>query len=148
MSNTLFDEKGHLTEVTLRALKCGLLEGNELAIVSEHICSCESCSSAFANSFKDDELAKAPLGFEEEIQCKLKKKKDIEFMFYSLRVTIAASIALVFVFSNTLNLAANTKVGSIKAPNLSIVNSINTDINNFSEKIINLEVFNNEKEKK
>ena len=154
MSSILFNENGHLTEILLKALKSGLLKDNELILVSEHICTCERCAGTFADSFNDNELAKAPLGFEEEIQSKIKNKKEnnIQLAFYSLRVVIAACMALVFVFSNTLNYAANIKVNSIKPPNLNITNSINTvintDINNFSRKIINMEVFNNEKEKK
>jgi len=150
VSNTLFNENGHLTEITIKELKGGLLENNELILVSEHICDCESCAVIFGDSFNGNELAEAPLGFEEEIKNKIKKKKesDLQFLFYSLRVSIAACIALIFVFSNTLDFVANTKVKTINPPNLSIVNSINTDINNFSRKIINLEVFSNEKEKK
>lgn len=53
------------------------------------------------------------------------------------------------VFSNTLNFIVNTKkVVGIAPPNLSIVNSINTNISNFSQKIINMEGFNNENEKR
>ena len=151
MSSMLFNENdGHLTETILKALKSASLDNNELILVSEHICNCERCANTFADSFNDDELAEAPLGFEEEIQRKIKRKKerDIQFLFYSLRVTIAACMALVFVFSNTLNFATSTKVMSINPPNLSIMNSINADINSFSQKIINMEVFNNEKEKK
>ena len=148
MSNILFNENEHLNEMTLIELKNGLLEDKELILVSEHICNCERCAVNLADILEGNELAEAPAGFEEEIQSKIKKKKDTQFIFYSLRVTIAACMALVFVFSNTLNFAANTKVESIKPLNLSVVNSINTGLNNFSQKIINMEVFNNEKEKK
>ena len=150
VSNKLFDKNGHLTDITIEALKNGLLEDNKLILVSDHICNCENCASTFADSFNDNELAEAPLGFEEEIQGKIKNKKnsDLQFLFYSLRVSIAACIALVFVFSNTLNFAANTKVTQIESPNLSVVNSINADISKFSQKIIDMEVFKNEKETK
>ena len=148
VSNILFNENGHLTDIVFETLKEGLLDGNELILVSEHICDCESCAGVFADGFNDNELAEAPLGFQEEVQSKIKKKKDAQFIFYSLRVAIAACMALVFVFSNTLNYAANTKVSKMNPPNLSIVNSINSDLSNFSQKIINMEVFNNEKEKK
>lgn len=152
MSNALFNEKDHLTKISLKAIKDGSLNDNELSLVLEHICYCEICAEAFANCFNDDELIDAPLGFEEEIQFKIKKKKekDTQFLFYSLRVAIATSIALMIVFSNTLNFVANTQIKAsyIAPPNLSIVNSINTELNNFSQKIIHTEVFNNEKKKK
>lgn len=150
VSNILFDENGHLTEILLKALKSGLLKDNDLISVSEHICNCEACANTFAESFNSNELSEAPLGFEEEIIGKIKKKRenDTQLVFYSLRVAIAACIALFFVFSNTLNFVVNTNARSINPPNLSIVNSINSDLNNFSQKIISMEVFNNEKEKK
>ena len=71
-------------------------------------------------------------------------------MFYSLRVAMAASIALMFVFSNGLNFVANTKIKTLNVNpmSLSTINTINESLNNFSQKIINMEVFNNEKGKK
>ena len=92
------------------------------------------------------------MGFEQEILSKIKKKKEnnTQFVFYSLRVAMAASIALMFVFSNGLNFLANTKTKTleINPMSLSTINTINKSLNNFSRKIINLEVFNNEKGKK
>lgn len=52
------------------------------------------------------------------------------------------------VFSNGLNFLANTKTNYLKPPDLSIINSVNAELNTFSEKIIKLEVFNDDKEKK
>jgi hypothetical protein len=152
VSSTLFKEKVHLTNISLKALKEGSLSDNELILLSEHISYCEGCASLLANSFNDNELAEAPLGFEQEILCKIKKKKENNkmFVFYSLRVAVAASIALMFVFSNGLNFLANTKTKTleINPMSLSTINTINKSLNNFSQKIINLEVFNNEKGKK
>jgi len=152
VSLTLFKETEHLTKISLKALKEGSLSDNELILLSEHISNCEDCADALANSFNDFELAEAPLGFEQEIMSKIKKKKEkkTQFVFYSLRVAMAASIALMFVFSNGLNFLANTKTKTWN-PNpmsLSNINTINVSLNNFSQKIINLEVFNNEKGKK
>jgi hypothetical protein len=108
------------------------------------------CAGAFADSFTDDEIAEAPLGFQEKIQIKIKGKKqsNIQFSFYCVKVAVAASIALMIVFSNGLNSLANAKTNYVKPLNLSIANSVNANLNTFSEKIINLEVFNNDKEKK
>lgn len=152
VSSTLFEEKVHLTKISLKALKEGSLSDNELVLLSEHICNCEGCADMLANSFNDSELANAPLGFEQEIMCKIKNKKEnnTQFMFYSLRVAMAASIALMFVFSNGLNFLANTKTKTLNVNpmSLSTINTVNQSLNNFSQKIINLEVFNNEKGKK
>lgn len=148
----LFDKNKHLRFAALEAFKEGLLTDTELILVSEHICNCESCAAVLADSFDENELVEAPLGFEEEIKSKIKKKKqsEIQFFFYSCRVALAACIALVFVFSGTLNFAENTKMeaGNIKPPNLTIVNSISAKLNSFSEKIINMEDLSNDKEKK
>jgi len=149
---TLFDEKAHITKLSLIALKEGALMDNDLILISEHICSCTRCCEALANSFNDNELAEAPLGFVGEVNSKIKRKreKDRQFIFYSFRVTIAACIALIFVFSGTFKLTTNAEIETnvINPPNLSIVNNINTELNNFSIKIMNMEVFNNDKEKK
>ena len=63
---------------------------------------------------------------------------------------MAACIALVFVFSNGLNFVANSKVKSlnINPISLSTINTINDNLNNFSQKIIKMEVFSYEKRKK
>ncbi|MBU3143749.1 hypothetical protein [Clostridium sp. CF012] len=152
MSSTLFKEKIHLTKTSLKALKEGSLSDNELILLSEHICICEGCADALANSFNEFELAEAPLGFEQEVMSKIKNKKEknTQFLFYSLRVAMAASIALMFVFSNELNFLANTKtkILDVNPMSLSTINTVNESLNNFSQKIINLEVFNNEKGKK
>ncbi|MCB2291126.1 hypothetical protein LGK97_15450 [Clostridium sp. CS001] len=152
MNSTLFEEDGHLTKISLKALKEGYLSDDELVLISEHMCMCARCADSLADSFCEDELAIAPLGFHEEILSKIerKKEKNTQFLFYSLRVAMAASIALIFVFSNALNLIANTKIEPLNiAPmSLNTTNTINKSLNDFSQKIIHLEVFNNENEKK
>lgn len=152
VSSTLFKENGHLTKISIKGFKEGSLSDNELVLLSEHICNCEGCADALADSFDDNELTDAPLGFEQEILNKIKKKKEnnTQFMFYSLRVVMAASIALMFVFSNPLNFVADAKIETLEVNPMSssAVNAINESLNNFSQKIINLEVFNNEKGKK
>lgn len=152
VNGTLFKENGHLTKISLKGLKEGSLSNNELALISEHICECTDCADFLASSFNDNELFDAPSGFQDEILSKIKKKKEsnTEFLFYSLRVAIAASIALMFVFSNALNIMANTKIKTLNVNpiNLSSINTINKNLSNFSEKIITMEVFNYEKGKK
>lgn len=152
VNKTLFNENGHLTKISLKAFKEGSLNDKELVSISEHICHCEECADALANCFNDNELCDAPSGFGEEILNKIKKKKEsnTQFFLYSLRVTMAASIALVFVFSNALSFVATTKniTFDVNPINLNSIYTINNNLNNFSQKIINTEVFNNEKGKK
>ena len=149
VKNTLFNKEGHLTKETLDLLKLDILSNSELSSVLEHICNCEKCAGAFANNFNDNELAEAPLGFEETVDLKIKDKKQntTRFNFYCFKVATAVCIALLMVFSNGLSFIANTKTNYIKPIDLSILNTVNSSLNNFSEKIIKLEVFNNEKEK-
>lgn len=152
VNSGLLDEEGHLNEKALKALKFNTLKDEELIDLLEHISDCQMCAGAFADSFQDDELAEAPLGFEEKVQIKIKGKKQskIQFGFYCTKVAVAASIALMMLFSNGLNFLVNAeeKENYIKPLNLSVVNSISSELNAFSEKIINLEVFRNDKEKK
>lgn len=149
VSEILFDENGHLTKKSIKCLKDGSLKSEETIMILDHVSECEKCSAYIADGFDDTELVKAPSGFCDEVENKIKKRKSNEFIFYSLRVSIAACMALMIVFSNTLNFIVNTKkVVGIAPPNLSIVNSINTNISNFSQKIINMEGFNNENEKR
>lgn len=150
VKSTLFNKEGHLTEETLKALKFGILKDDELIPILEHISDCQKCAVAFADSFADNELAEAPLGFEEKVQIKIrdKKRSNVQFSFYCVKVAVAASIALIMVFSNGLNSLANSTINYVKPPDLSIASSVNEKLNSFSEKIIKLEVFNNDKEKK
>ncbi|WP_291643383.1 hypothetical protein [Clostridium sp.] len=150
--STLFKENGHLTKVSINMLKEGSLSEVELILIAEHMSLCAECAGDFTDSLSDNELACVPSGFEQEILSKVKKNKErnTQFIFYSLRVAIAASIALVFVFSSQLNFIANTKTNTLNVSpiSLSSINTVNQSLNDFSEKIINMEVFNNEKSKK
>ncbi len=150
VNNRLFDEEGHLTEETLTALKFDILSDEQMIDILEHINDCQVCAGEFADSFKEDELAEAPLGFQEKVQIKIKSKKQskIQFRFYCAKVAVAASIALILVFSNGLNSLVNTATNHVKPLDFRIVDSVNVNLNNFSEKIIKLEVFNNDQEKK
>ena len=149
VKNILFNNEGHLNEDTLHALKHSILNDDKLMDALSHISNCQKCADAFANSFNDDELAEAPLGFEEEINMKLQSKKtnNFQFIFYCSKVIAAASIALIIVFSNGLNIAANIKIkeGHIKPIDLSILNTVNEKFNSFSQNILTMEVFNNDK---
>ncbi|KOF58189.1 MULTISPECIES: hypothetical protein [Clostridium] len=148
MKSTLFDENGHLSVVTIEKLKIGNLSDDDMLLVSEHICDCEKCADCFANSFDDNELVNVPLGFEEEVQSKIEKNKQVrrDFMFYSFKVGIAVCVAIVITFSNIFNIVSNEHMKKyVNTPNLNIVSSINTKLTDFSQKIINMEVFKHAK---
>jgi hypothetical protein len=150
--NNIFDEQGHLSKDTFQTLKSGTLSELEMLSLVTHIGDCEYCADAYANVFDSDELIEVPSGFEEEIKSKLQPRivKNKQLVFYSLRVAVAACITLAIIFSGVLNLITNVnaKALQIKPSDFSIVNSINTNLKGFSEKILNLEVQENEKKKK
>lgn len=150
----LNNEHEHLSKSSLKELKDGSLDESKLMLMLEHIGSCKSCADAFSDMFNEDELAStnAPLGFVEEVQSKIKSKvrSNIQFLNYSFRVAFAACFTLAIIFSNAFYSITNVKSEdmNIKSVSLSIVNSINGDLKNFSQSIIKMEVFQNEKEKK
>lgn len=152
LSDDLFNSKGHIKNSALKKFNERSLSDIELAILSEHIGNCEKCAEKLADSFAQDDFLKVPGGFEEEIKNKINRKheKSRQFFFYTLKVSMAACIALVFVFSSALNFMANTgvKTMKIKSPEFTVVNSINMELGNFTSKIIDMEVFDNEIQKK
>lgn len=68
VNNGLFDKEGHLTKETLTMLKFDILGDEEMIDILVHISDCQMCAGEFADSFKEDELAEAPLGFQEKVQ--------------------------------------------------------------------------------
>lgn len=141
----------HFSKDTIYKFKNMLLEEEQLLAVAQHMASCEKCANAIANSFDKEELLEVPLGFEEEIKKKIKSKSERkrEFIFYSARVAIAASIALVIVFSNVLNMLNDTlKLDSLNARTSSVINSVNNNIDSLSKKAMRMEEFNNAQKEK
>lgn len=148
MKSTLFDEKGHLNEIAIEKLKMGNLSDDAMILVSEHLCTCEKCADCLANSFDDNELIDAPLGFEEEVQSRIEKSKQVrrDFMFYSFKVAIAACIAIIITFSNVINFTNNKQIKKyMNTSSLNVVSSINNKLTNFSQKIVNMEVLKHAK---
>jgi len=152
LRNDLFDDYGHLTVISIQKFKDGCLSDEELASIAEHMENCEECAELIAESFDDSELLEVPSGFQEEVKRKVagKVKNNTQFFLYSFRVSIAVCFSLMLVFSNVLNFMANNRIKTmqINAPSFKMVNSINMELGNFTDKIINTEVFNNENEKR
>ncbi|WP_446897338.1 hypothetical protein ACSVC9_09950 [Clostridium sp. LBM24168] len=152
MSSNLFDHDGHLTALSIEKFKNGQLDDEELISMSEHVEKCEKCAELLVESFDDSELSEVPFGFEEEVKSKIhgEVKNSTQFFLYSLRVSIAVCLSLMFVFSNMLNFMANNRIKNmqINAPSFKVLNSINMELGNFTDKIIDMEVFNNENEKR
>ena len=144
----------HLTPDIMADLKSGRLSGAEALAALEHIGECEQCADAFAGIYHETELLELPPGFrsavfsavekEKRTAPVVKSKKDDkrrELFSYSFRVSIAACITLVLLFSGTINYGINLS-RSIH-PDLSRVNVITEDLRGFSDKLVN---FNYQKE--
>lgn len=146
----IFDENGHLTAQAINSFKKNELPSNELLLFADHISSCDKCSLVLSDSFDESDLFNVPLGFSEEVVRRAYPKNDDrkQLVFYSLRVAFAASIALVILFSGTLNRLSTSYIEYIPTPDNSYVDNINTSLRDFSQKLLNLEVLNNEKKEK
>lgn len=147
----IFNEKGHLTVEGISALCAGALSSEERLRAAEHIAGCPACASRLAASLEVS-LSTVPEGFAEQVVNKaenVKAAKDKrQFLFYSLRVSLAACIALVILFSGLLNRLFAFNVTEMKLPDLHAVSQITERLSSFSEKVMNMEVFTDEKEKK
>jgi hypothetical protein len=150
--SSYFNENGHLTADAFTALKNGSLNDGELIVAAEHIGICPACATTLSTSFDDNELAQAPSGFAQQVQSRADEKyrSSIQLVFYSLRVTAAVCAALVIVFSGSLRSIANAQDLSavVKAPSFGFIDSINSSLRDFSQKVVRLEDFNYAKEKK
>ncbi|MDO8686411.1 MAG: hypothetical protein Q7J78_07065 [Clostridiales bacterium] len=147
----ILDESRHLSKLDLEALKADKLLKSELIRITTHTANCKNCAKALADSFNADELSGVPSGFMEKIVRRLhRNRNNRQFVFYTTRVTIAVCAALAIVFSGTLNFITNMndRILNIKPPDLSLVSTINTSLQDFSQKLLDMEVFQNEKEKK
>jgi hypothetical protein len=136
----LIGNDGHLTEKAFEALRAGSLCDEALDCVLEHIGSCEKCADLYAQSFDECELLQPPSGFGEELDKRL-KQSDLSarqsFFSYAFRVAVAACAALIITFSGSLDIP----VKQIKAPDFKAVNSVSAHLKDFSQHLVDMEVF-------
>ena len=142
----------HLTETQMKDLKAGRLSKNEKLLALKHIGECEQCADSFAGSYGDLELLTLSPDFKTEIFFEIEKEKKgmikekaavwkRELCFYSFKVSIAACIALLLLFSGTLDYGMN--MSRTMNPQLSGVNVITENLRGFSDKLIDFEVQKN-----
>lgn len=143
---------GHLSECDLQALKEGTLHEAKILALSEHMSDCMMCAGRFAACFGEDELLEVPAGFRENIVNRLRPEKEDkrQMLFYSVRVAVAACLTLIFIFSGVLNFiqGMESKIEGYGVEGLYLADSVNSGFQNFSKKVLDLEVFINENEKK
>lgn len=140
------DSNGHVTQTALTNFSNGLLEHDELIAAAKHITQCEQCALGLAQAVEARSSETViPEGFDEEVLKRISssKRKKTELTHFSIRVALAACIALFFIFSSAWGTLGRLQepLSNIKAPNFSAVESINMQLQNFSEQLLNMEVF-------
>ncbi len=143
--------KEHLTPDRIKALKDGLLSRDEAIAALEHLGECEQCADAFAESYSSQELLGLPPGFKSAVFSAIRKEqrkfgkertetadRKRELFRYSFRVSIAACITLLLLFSGTVNYGIN--FSRTIDTNLSGVNVITENLRGFSDKLIDFKV--------
>ena len=142
---------GHLTPDRMKDLKGGMLSGKDEISALEHIGECEQCADAFAGCYGEPDLLELSPGFKSDVFSTInrEKRKEIEekgkavdgkreLFRYSFRVSIAACITLLLLFTGTINFGINFS-RSINA-DLPEVNVITENLKGFSDKLIDFEV--------
>lgn len=143
----------HLSQKEIQNLKSGKCSIKEKLIAMEHIGECELCADIFANNYEEKQLLNLSPDFAHSVLRavehvknndnirKIKGKREL--CFYKFKVSLAASIALVLLFTGTFNYGLDV-IGKSKIANtdLSRVNTITENLRGFSDKLIQLEVNN------
>lgn len=149
--NYIAETGNHPEKQTLLDFLSGSLSQEETDAVTEHLASCISCSNALAE-LASQHPRETPAGFEEEVRRRIdrEKEKKSELLHFSFRVAIAACAAFFFIFLGALNAAAGPQnpLAKIEAPSFSAVDNISTQLRDFSQKILQMEVFQDAKTKK
>jgi len=143
----------HLTADRINALKARVLTTEEMIAALEHIGECKRCAGSLAESYCERQILNLSPDFSAEIFSAIEKDKTIRFArnrrkrelcFYSFKVSVAACIALVLLFTGTFNQGMNFS-RSIQT-NLSGVNVITENLRGFSDKLIDFKSTTNLKE--
>ncbi len=139
------DSNGHITQAALHDFAAGSLDSGDLAAAAEHVAACGRCASALAEIVETEQPV--PAGFEEELRNRISREEErkTELFHFSFRVALAASIALFFVFSSAISMLAGPRdpLVQIRAPGFSAIESISTHLRDFSQQILDMEVFKN-----
>lgn len=142
----------HMSPEDLKSLRKGTLYEAERLSLLEHMSDCSLCAARYAGCFEADELLEVPSGFRENLLSRLKPERDDkrQMLFYSIRVAIAACATLIFIFSGALNFVASlgTMLKGYEVRGQYVAETVNIGFQDFSKRILNLEEFVYENEKK
>lgn len=141
----------HLSPDRLKAMKDGLLSEAEMVSALGHLGQCDRCADAFAECYGSRELLVLPPGFRQAVFSAVYradkmegKNKAItaagkrELYRYGFRVSVAACITLLLLFSGTMNYGINFS-RSIRT-DLPEVNVITESLRGFSDRLIQFEI--------
>lgn len=129
----------------LKALQAGTLPPDQQLTLLSHIAECETCAARFCSL--TDPLLNTPPDFEERTISKWRERKKpqrFSILWYSLRVGIAACIALALLYSGVFE-RFDTK---LQLPDNRKLDGITAEMNRFTEKILNWEVAPNDQKTK
>jgi hypothetical protein len=91
--------------------------------------------------------AKANPMTQESVMFRSNRKR--EFYYYAARVSLAMCMTLMLLFSGTFNFMVNTvEAKATQTIDFSKVNAFTENIRNISDKIVDMEVYNNDQKKK
>ncbi len=148
-------KNGHLTDTALSQFYNGQLDAEELFLVAEHTAECPACAARLSGWEAARTIHPVPSGFTEEILRRIApppKNKKRELLFYSMRVGLAACAALVIVATSTAAKFKNWDVPKTKQIELpgefKLADKINRTLQEFSNKLINMEDLKNDKPQK
>ncbi|MBR0597076.1 hypothetical protein [Sinanaerobacter chloroacetimidivorans] len=142
----------HLTREEILKLKKGILPLEDKCNALAHISQCSHCADALAGNYESRDLLSAPPDFISESLTKIEqlpksiagsriRNRKRELYFYGFKVSVAACIALVLLFSGTFNYGI-TLLGEsrIAEADFSKVNIITENLRGFSDKLIHIQV--------
>lgn len=165
----------HLSSETLMKLKTGKLSLEEKLEALKHIADCNLCRELLADSFQQEDLLIVPQDFQSRVVRETQAERTIvnsrishkavadinapgfsgsnrrkrEFYLYAARVSLAMCLTLMLVFSGTFGFMTSAlEAKASQTLDLSKINSFTENIRNVSDKIVNMEVNNDDQKKK
>ncbi len=142
--NNFSDKYVHINSEDIKKFKIGVMLDDDLTLFAEHISDCEECALLLADSYDSSELIAPPQGFSEVVKEEISINRIYEFYKYSLRVSVAACVALFILFTGVFRIGYTV---DIKAPNMTFLDTVNKNIVSFSDNLIKMEVMFYGKEK-
>ena len=139
----------HLTQNAFEDLDQNNVTQEERIKILEHIGTCTHCADAYANYEEHKGLIQIPHYLKENIVKRTKdidtqivvytkqSSKNLQLLFYSLRVSLAVIGALILTFSGSFQNDETIMADSLPQINYDIFHNISTDLKTFSDRLTN-----------